>query len=181
MGGYAGYRLFWPAKKAFTYFRDLLLQHSVERPPYSIGLFTFQEVQGITDFASTGYFRHFMLYKFAFTRKTEMEFATVYTHTQSVPEDFLLPLQDGEDEDAKLRREEEEALAQLESAHQEVTEDELEAAGVPEDIRGEVLKQVNDQLAAVKDGMQATVDKTQEELRARITELEAQLKQKGGA
>jgi hypothetical protein len=44
-----------------------------------------------------------------------------------------------------------------------------------------VLKQVNDQLAAVKDGMQATVDKTQEELRARITELEAQLKQKGGA
>jgi hypothetical protein len=105
----------------------------------------------------------------------------VYTHTQSVPEDFLLPLQDGEDEDAKLRREEEEALAQLESAHQEVTEDELEAAGVPEDIRGEVLKQVNDQLAAVKDGMQATVDKTQEELRARIAELEAQLKQKGGA
>ena len=47
-------------------------------------------VQAITDFASTGYFRHYLLYKYAFTKKTEMEFATVYTHTLEVPPFYSL-------------------------------------------------------------------------------------------
>ncbi|KAJ1495108.1 flagellar C1a complex subunit C1a-32-domain-containing protein [Baffinella frigidus] len=172
-------RLFWPAKQAFSYFRDLVLQHSVQRPPYSVGLFSLEHVQAITDFASTGYFRHYLLYKYAFTKKTEMEFATVYTHTLEVAEGFLMPLDEGEDEDANLKREEDQALALLESAHKEVTVDELEAAGVPEDIREEVLRQVNEKLESVKDGMQSTLDKTHAEMQARIAELEAQLKQKG--
>lgn len=141
---------FWPARRSFEFFRDLLLQHSVQRPPYSIGLFSLQDVKAITDHAATGfflpfslilpspvpprsfprsspcslapslspsppllsranvdsnsrahgsalvggwadipvpgYFRHYMLYKYAFTKKTEMRFSTVFTHTMSVPE-----------------------------------------------------------------------------------------------
>lgn len=30
---------FLPAKASFNYFRDLLLKHSVQRPPFSVGLF----------------------------------------------------------------------------------------------------------------------------------------------
>ena len=33
---------FLTAKASFNYFRDLLLQHSVQRPPFSVGLFALQ-------------------------------------------------------------------------------------------------------------------------------------------
>jgi len=33
---------FLPAKASFNYFRDLLLQHSVQRPPFSVGLFALE-------------------------------------------------------------------------------------------------------------------------------------------
>jgi hypothetical protein len=36
---------FLPAKASFNYFRDLLLQHSVQRPPFSVGLFGKNVVQ----------------------------------------------------------------------------------------------------------------------------------------
>jgi len=35
-------RNFLPAKASFNFFRDLLLQHSVHRPPFSVGLFVLQ-------------------------------------------------------------------------------------------------------------------------------------------
>jgi len=72
---------FLPAKAAFNFFRDLLLQHSVQRPPYSVGLFCLQDVTAITDFASRSFFRHYMLYKYCFTKKTEMAFSTICTYS----------------------------------------------------------------------------------------------------
>jgi hypothetical protein len=104
---------FWPAKRSFDYFKELLLQHSVQRPPFSIGLFPLADVRTITDFMSTGYFRHYMLYKYAYTKRTELAFSTIYTHTMSVPDNFLQPLAAGEEEDKKLAREEQEKLAKL--------------------------------------------------------------------
>ena len=35
-------REFLPAKASFNFFRDLLLKHSVQRPPFSVGLFAQQ-------------------------------------------------------------------------------------------------------------------------------------------
>jgi len=49
--------------------QSLLLAHSVQRPPYSVGIFTLAEVQLITEFALTHYYAHFKLYRYAFTLK----------------------------------------------------------------------------------------------------------------
>lgn len=104
---------FWPARRSFEHFKELLLKHSVQRPPYSIGLYTLNDARAITDFFSAGYFRHYMLYKYAFTKKTEMRFATYYTHTVAVPESFMLPMGEAEEEDKFLARQEHEKLEKL--------------------------------------------------------------------
>ena len=104
---------FWPARRSFEHFKELLLMHSVQRPPYSVGLYTLSDARAITDFFSAGYFRHYMLYKYAFTKKTEMRFATYYTRTVAVPEPFMLPMGEAEEEEKFLARQEQEKLDQL--------------------------------------------------------------------
>lgn len=60
---------FLPPHKSWAYLKSLLLAHSVQRPPYSVGIFTLAEVQLITEFALTYYYAHFNLYRYAFTLK----------------------------------------------------------------------------------------------------------------
>jgi len=52
---------------AFAAFKELLLRHSVQRPPYSIGVFSLQQMAAIDEHALTGLFRHYRMYRFAFT------------------------------------------------------------------------------------------------------------------
>ncbi|KAF4707881.1 hypothetical protein FOZ63_014834 [Perkinsus olseni] len=47
---------------AFSLFRRLLLKHSVQRPPFSIRVFTLEEVKKITEFAVNTFFTHYKLY-----------------------------------------------------------------------------------------------------------------------
>ena len=47
--------------------QSLLLAHSVQRPPHSVGVFTLAELKLITDFALTYYYSKFKLYRYAFT------------------------------------------------------------------------------------------------------------------
>lgn len=53
----------------FDYFKNLLLTHSIHRPPKSERIFTLEQVDLITRFATNGYFAHYLMYKYAFTRR----------------------------------------------------------------------------------------------------------------
>jgi len=46
-----------------------------------------QDARAITEFVSRTFFRHYLLYKFCFTKKTEMAFSSIYTYTLSVADD----------------------------------------------------------------------------------------------
>jgi len=167
---------FLPARKAYEHFRELLLMHSVQRPPFSVGLFTLSDAKAITDFLSAGYFRHYLLYKYAFTKKTELSFATVYTHTQSVPllpEPFLQPMDLAEEEDKKLARLEQEQLATLSTEAVTVTAEELEQTGVPADVREKLLAAVNDTLAAAHKAMEDKFALEHAQLQERVATLSA--------
>jgi len=59
---------------AFDVFKDLLLKHSVERPPWSAGIFSFSDVQAIMDHMHNGFFRHFRLYMYAFRTHCNFSF-----------------------------------------------------------------------------------------------------------
>jgi len=60
---------FLPANQTWDYFRSLLLAHSIQRPPYSVGVFTLKEVEKITAYALENYFRQFKLFRYAFTTR----------------------------------------------------------------------------------------------------------------
>eukprot|EP00033_Pygsuia_biforma_P003199 GCRY01003510.1.p1 GENE.GCRY01003510.1~~GCRY01003510.1.p1 ORF type:complete len:313 (+),score=59.88 GCRY01003510.1:202-1140(+) len=69
----------------FTLFKQLMLAHSVERPPYSVEIFSFSDVKAITAFADNTYFRHHKLYKFAFTHTEELNITSHEIGVETAP------------------------------------------------------------------------------------------------
>jgi len=48
--------------------KDLLLKHSVHRPPYSVGVFTLKELQQVTEYMANTYYKHYNLYQFVYVK-----------------------------------------------------------------------------------------------------------------
>ena len=66
-------------QETFAYFRELLLRHSVVRPPFSMCLYSMNEVKEITDYVLSTYFKHFKLYKHAFTARVSLNLRLSYS------------------------------------------------------------------------------------------------------
>jgi len=58
-------------EKSYSRFETLLLKHSCERPPYSISVFTPEDVTAIVEHATNHYFRQYKLYKYILTPKLQ--------------------------------------------------------------------------------------------------------------
>lgn len=54
-------------KRSFYQFKEWMLQHSVQRPPFSVGVFSLEEMKLIVDWMLESYYRHYKLYMYAFT------------------------------------------------------------------------------------------------------------------
>ena len=63
----------------FAFFSDLLLRHSVQRPPFSVRLFSLSQVKAVTDYVLSTYFKHFKMYKFAFTERVQLSLSLSYS------------------------------------------------------------------------------------------------------
>ncbi|KAK6467727.1 coiled-coil domain-containing protein 189 [Huso huso] len=63
----------------FQYFSELLLCHSVRRPPFSVDLFSAEQVKMLAEFVINTYFRHFKLYKYMFTPQVRLDVTLSYT------------------------------------------------------------------------------------------------------
>lgn len=55
-------------------FKPWLLKHGVQRPPFSVGVFTFEEITLLTEFAMGTFFRHYKLYTYAYVPHRVLEF-----------------------------------------------------------------------------------------------------------
>ncbi|KAM4606837.1 cilia- and flagella-associated protein 119 [Discoglossus pictus] len=66
------------AVRCYEYFKELLLCHSVHRPPFSVDLFSPQQVLLISDYFLKTYFRHFKLYKYVFTPQVLLDLSISY-------------------------------------------------------------------------------------------------------
>jgi hypothetical protein len=60
--------------KDYEFFKDLLLCHTINRPPYSEEIFTFKQMKKIAEYMTNTYFRHYTLYKHIFAKKLRMDF-----------------------------------------------------------------------------------------------------------
>lgn len=52
---------------SFKNFKELLLRHSVQRPPHSLAIFNLDDVKKINDFVLDNFYRHYSMYKYALT------------------------------------------------------------------------------------------------------------------
>ncbi|XP_050408007.1 cilia- and flagella-associated protein 119 isoform X2 [Patella vulgata] len=72
-------------EQTFKYFKDLLLCHAVKRPPHSIDLFDADEVRKISEYTINTYFRHFKMYKYAFTPLVRLDLSMNYVGVPDSP------------------------------------------------------------------------------------------------
>ncbi|KAH6583888.1 hypothetical protein BASA61_007797 [Batrachochytrium salamandrivorans] len=72
-------------EKDFAYFKNLLLAHSIHRPPFSEKIFSFAEFKLVMEHIIQTYFRHYLMYKYVFTKKMRLGF---------VVENFMLAAQE---------------------------------------------------------------------------------------
>lgn len=56
----------------FSLFKELLLRHSVQRPPHSLAIFNLDDVKAINEFVQESLFRYYNFYLYALTPKTYM-------------------------------------------------------------------------------------------------------------
>ncbi|KAJ3027904.1 UNVERIFIED_CONTAM: hypothetical protein HDU68_002870 [Siphonaria sp. JEL0065] len=69
----------------YAFFKDLLLKHCINRPPFSEQIFTFAEMKLITDFATNTYFRHYLMYKYTFTKQIKTDFKITNAYMTPIP------------------------------------------------------------------------------------------------
>ena len=62
----------------------------MQRPPYSVGLFSFQEIKAITDYMINTYYRHYKLYQYVYTKCYTLDFSESGPLVETIPE--LVPL-----------------------------------------------------------------------------------------
>ena len=57
--------------------KQILEKHSIQRPPFSIFIYTREEIDAIIDFALKTFFRHFSLYEYSFKPKVDLLLMTL--------------------------------------------------------------------------------------------------------
>ena len=105
----------------FKFFTELMVCHSVNRPPCSTALFTMEQVKAITDYVLLTYFKHFKLYKYAFTKRVVLSLKLRY---------------EGEEEEEEEGDKELELPTLTEESEKEVKEEEEEAEVVEREREG---------------------------------------------
>lgn len=50
-------------ESSMKHFKELILRHSTERPPVSVGIFSSEDASNLAQDASSRYYRHFSMYK----------------------------------------------------------------------------------------------------------------------
>ena len=94
--------------ETFAYFKELLARHSVKRPPFCMYLFPVQEVVAVTEYVVNTYFRHYKLYKYAFTPKIVMNVTIKYADSSEEA-----PLIEGDEEGSTQEVQNEDGTAEI--------------------------------------------------------------------
>uniref|UniRef100_A0A5F9D5Q6 Coiled-coil domain containing 189 n=1 Tax=Oryctolagus cuniculus TaxID=9986 RepID=A0A5F9D5Q6_RABIT len=69
-------------EECYRYFSSLLFCHGIRRPPFSIDLFKEEQLLAVADYVVNTYFRHFKLYKYAFTPQVRLDLSLTYIGLQ---------------------------------------------------------------------------------------------------
>lgn len=176
---------------SFKYFKDLLLRHSVQRPPYSVGLFSFQEIKAITDYMINTYYRHYKLYQYVYTKCYTLDFSESAPLVETIPE--LVPLaaalsarrwQEYQDElarqAAEVKAAREKAIAEGLAVEEESEKQEEYMTAVPDEIFEQVQRVFDEKMVFVREEMENQFKTQEEHLLEKIVALEEAAAASGG-
>ncbi|CAG9466537.1 unnamed protein product [Pedinophyceae sp. YPF-701] len=180
-------------ERSFQGFKDLLLDHSIHRPPFSEGIFTLREAHALMAWMLTAYYRNYKLYQYALTtgRTCDVTSRTAGDGLVEYPPETP-PLEDAtpmEEHEAKLAeerkaKEEEETAAAEEAAKEaeERRERELKEAydgSLPEEVRDKVAAVLEAEMTRMKTDIEGRIASETAALQERLQGLEARLSAKG--
>ncbi len=137
-------------EEAFSLLKELVVSHGVQRPPKSVQIFSFNDVDAITRYITDSYLRHFRLYKHAFTAQTKLRVEPLSVE-MGAPIVFT-PLELAAEEERARRRRAEEA------EQRELAERQAEAKAAGGKKQQEAGKPATEQPRPVSRGLSAAKD-----------------------
>ena len=153
--------------EAVALFKKLVLNHSVERPPYSIVVFYIDDLKEIVDYALGSFFRNFSLYKYTYTPHLDMVIGAVTKGASKIALEEEGEIQfDLEPADAEVVTVDDKAPT-AEEEREDTLEDEPEQAEDP------IKKFMNEEIAKMMKAMQENMKKQDEMFMAKLEEVNA--------
>lgn len=168
------------AEQSVAELKQVLVAHAVERPPYSVGVFSAEDMRQVMDFAADSYYRHYKLYRYVFTARRLLDFSIKPDGVEVPPP--ILSLADAT-ADADVRQPDVEQVAadepkqltpEEEAAAEEAADEKLLEDGDDEKSQM-VQKLVQKRLEGVKEQVEKDFAEQEAAYQARIAELEAKL------
>ncbi|CAG9312100.1 unnamed protein product [Blepharisma stoltei] len=148
--------------------KQILSQHSIQRPPYSIEVFSQHEIKSIIDFYHDSFLRHYSLYEFAYSNQTDMMLTSKTEFNGRFP--IVLNLEEGKEIDPHSLA----FLSPYIKAHEDVELAKEETKTIEEECE-EITDQVGYKIAQEMKNFQAEfqekLKKQDEEIFARVDML----------
>ncbi|CAH1802161.1 unnamed protein product [Owenia fusiformis] len=153
----------------FRYFREAILRHAVKRPPFSIELFSPDEVRVISDYVMNTYFRHFKMYKYVFTPLVRLDLSMSYVGVPVTPS----PSEAGDAEDQTADTEGQDAAEDKEGADTEgEKEEEKEESPAAKELRQLIHKHLSEELKKLKITVDEQLKTTEEVMNKKLASVE---------
>ncbi|XP_035525727.1 coiled-coil domain-containing protein 189 [Morone saxatilis] len=128
-------------EQCFKYCKELLLCHSVRRPPFSINLFSSEEVSCILQYIHNSYMRHYKLYKYIFTPQVKLDLSLTYS---GIPDQDKHTVEDSSAPEAEAKTD---SGPQTQEAS--IAESEGDMLGSNSELKALIEKEVKEQMMHV--------------------------------
>ncbi|KAI5623275.1 coiled-coil domain-containing protein 189 isoform 1, partial [Silurus asotus] len=161
--------------QCFTYCSELLLCHSVRRPPFSIDLFNSAQVTEIMKYLINTYMRHYLLYKYIFTPQMYLDLSLSYV---GMPDELTVDQLETSEAEKETKNKADEASEQ-ETASTETLLTETEVLKQDPSPKGElrtiIQKEVKEEVMRLTTHLEKRLQESDDQLKTALTALETRL------
>ena len=148
-------------------FKSLLTKHSIQRPPFSIQVFSPQELKSISNFIENTFFKNYFLYSYGFTQSKDIVITTEKLSCSTFP--VFSSLNEGNEINAETIQELKDYLPRVptpKESKQELNDKEIEHPVEEQMDPGQVL--LNSEIKNIKSIIEERVKKQDEEIFSKI-------------
>ncbi|KAH7816218.1 putative flagellar associated protein [Monocercomonoides exilis] len=159
---------------ALKLFNKLLTDHSVHRPPFSVQIFSFDDVAKIADYAVNSFFQHFKLYQYVFVEKETLKLETtdIFREVEAPPQ--FPPMTSAIPEETILNK----VFVWDEEEPTEVLREQLEMMDLstitPEVIQKAVKAALQQQVIELKRSQRMELEEVEKQLMEKVTHPDSQ-------